>query len=741
MPSRKALAVAGVAGCVWLSSQRGRVLLEGRDVAPVPHVPRSLRVPRLLRRAGGNPRKSLSGALQSTDLWQLEPSPEAEETLPQAPKAQPFSADAVLRMASEGQSQRAGRWLETLLTRNFLELESMVNCFGALAVSYAREGNAGAAMRYLQRIRDVGGTPEAEIFRSLLEAFAEGEEPDPVKTESSLVLLQQMRRAGHAPDLDCCNAVLRSLGLRNSDPAAAARWMKNEMPQLGVEPDVGSIEILVEAYFLQGLRKGAASWLAQLRQPSMRLLAMFRDRLLQTDEGEDLRYYLNLPQLGGLRRSRQLVRRLLKKSSPAEAEAWLERCMGDGLEPDRSCFTRIATAWLSQGDAQRSALWFSRMVDAGHMKDEDTAAVLAEELKDDAGKPEAENATMVVLRLAQSGAVTAASTQLLNALAASEDVDGRAFEALLAALSTAGRAEEASEWFRRMIACGIEPGVKACCALVDAWGSRGEAPKAAELLEELEDQGRRLDRFAYTAAVAALADAGDCTRAEAWLNRAVARGYGADSAAYNALLKGLVRQRNFHSAEELLGTMRMERLLPNEITFTTILGGHAENGDEDQVKKWLETMKDSQVSPNEVTYEAIIGGLSKHSLQQAEAWFQKMKTEQFQPRVTTYNRLLAGCARARDLAAAQRWFKEMVQAKVKSDGVSYRTMMDVCAKVAAPQEALKYLRNMQQRMIKPNVVAWSSLLWACAAKGDSEALTLAKESLKEMKSNQRGAAQ
>lgn len=43
----------------------------------------------------------------------------------QAPKAQPFSADAVLRMASEGQSQRAGRWLETLLTRNFLELESL----------------------------------------------------------------------------------------------------------------------------------------------------------------------------------------------------------------------------------------------------------------------------------------------------------------------------------------------------------------------------------------------------------------------------------------------------------------------------------------------------------------------------------------------------------------------------------------------------------------------------------------
>ena len=30
----------------------------------------------------------------------------------------------------------------------------------------------------------------------------------------------------------------------------------------------------------------------------------------------------NLPQLGGLRRSRQLVRRLLKKSSPAEAEVW-----------------------------------------------------------------------------------------------------------------------------------------------------------------------------------------------------------------------------------------------------------------------------------------------------------------------------------------------------------------------------------------------------------------------------------
>eukprot|EP00435_Cladocopium_sp_Y103_P004191 s723_g1.t1 len=212
----------------------------------------------LLVQSGANSRLRKTGGATALDLATLHGHVDVVQFLSEAPRAQPFSADAVLRMASEGQSKRAGRWLETLLTRNLLELESMVNCFGALAVSYAREGNAGAAMRYLQRIRDVGGTPEAEIFRSLLEAFAEGEEPDPVKTESSLVLLQQMRRAGHAPDLDCCKAVLRSLGLRNQDPAAAARWMKNEMPQLGVEPDVESIEILVEAYFLQGLRKGVS---------------------------------------------------------------------------------------------------------------------------------------------------------------------------------------------------------------------------------------------------------------------------------------------------------------------------------------------------------------------------------------------------------------------------------------------------------------------------------------------------
>ena len=51
-----------------------------------------------------------------------------------------------------------------------------------------------------------------------------------------------------------------------------------------------------------------------------------------------------------------------------------------------------------------------------------------------------------------------ASTQLLTALAASQPVDASAFEALLAALSTAGRAEETTEWFRRLGACGIEPG-------------------------------------------------------------------------------------------------------------------------------------------------------------------------------------------------------------------------------------------------------------------------------------------
>jgi len=128
--------------------------------------------------------------LQSAELWQLEPSPKAEELRPEAPRAQPFSAEAVLRMAEEGQSQRAGRWLETLLNRGVLDSESMDNCFGAIALSYAREGNTGAAMRYLQRIRDAGRTPEADVYRQLLEAFAEGDEPDPAKTESALVLLQ-----------------------------------------------------------------------------------------------------------------------------------------------------------------------------------------------------------------------------------------------------------------------------------------------------------------------------------------------------------------------------------------------------------------------------------------------------------------------------------------------------------------------------------------------------------------------
>lgn len=43
----------------------------------------------------------------------------------EAPRAQPFSAEAVLRMAEEGQSQRAGRWLETLLNRGVLDSEPL----------------------------------------------------------------------------------------------------------------------------------------------------------------------------------------------------------------------------------------------------------------------------------------------------------------------------------------------------------------------------------------------------------------------------------------------------------------------------------------------------------------------------------------------------------------------------------------------------------------------------------------
>eukprot|EP00913_Durusdinium_trenchii_P027439 g25735.t2 len=145
---------------------------------------------------------SLSGALRSTELWQLEA----------APRARPFEADAVLRTAQAGDVTRAVRWLETLLSRGFLDTDSMDHCFGAIAVSFARQGNAGGALRYVQRIQTAGRRPEAEVFQESILALAEGEDPDPGKTETTLVLLQQMCRAGHAPDLDCCKAILRSLG-------------------------------------------------------------------------------------------------------------------------------------------------------------------------------------------------------------------------------------------------------------------------------------------------------------------------------------------------------------------------------------------------------------------------------------------------------------------------------------------------------------------------------------------------
>ncbi|CAJ1425404.1 unnamed protein product [Effrenium voratum] len=455
--------------------------------------------------------------------------------------------------------------------------------------------------------------------------------------------------------------------------------MENEMPLLGVEPDDESVEILVEAFFRQGLRKGAATWLARLRgKPSEDLLGVMREKLKETEE-DVLQYWLGQPKLAGLRRSRGLVRRLLQLSEVAQAEAWLERCLADGFEPDRLCFTDLAREWLQQGEPKRAALWLDRMVAEGLLPSREvTALVLAAGLEADASDSEkAEgDATQRVLRLAQSGRASEASAQLLEALAQGRLVQAPAFEALLAALAAGGRAEEASEWFQRMLACGIQPGVKACCALVDA---QAEPRKAAATLRRLEADGYALDHFAYTAVVAAFAGRGQCEEAEAWLVRLEER-FSSDQAAYNALLKGLVRRRNFTSAEDLLGRMATRQLRPNEISYTTILGGLAESGHAGQVAQWFDRMRAASLTPNAVTYNAIIGGLAKHKLEQAEEWLQRMKNSSIEPEVQTYNRLLAGCAEHKDLPRAEAWFQEMRKEKVP-DAVSYNTMINVCAKV------------------------------------------------------------
>ncbi|CAE7564582.1 unnamed protein product [Symbiodinium natans] len=198
---------------------------------------------------------------------------------------------------------------------------------------------------------------------------------------------------------------------------------------------------------------------------------------------------------------------------------------------------------------------------AGYDEDSQAAATLAAARILDQASSEA-NATARISQLAQTGRPQQAAQILLEELAASRAIEPSAFDTLIAAFATQGCAEEATEWFHRMAACGCKQGVKACSALVTAWTVRRDAAKAAEVLQELEEHGKDLDQYAYTSVISAFADKANTTAAKDWFDGMARKGFTPDVAAANAVLKSLV-QTNLSAAQSWLQSMPQQELSPS----------------------------------------------------------------------------------------------------------------------------------------------------------------------------------
>ncbi|CAE7416708.1 PGR3 [Symbiodinium sp. CCMP2592] len=462
---------------------------------------------------------SLTSALGAPELWM--PSSPSDSKIANR-KEEAFTAQAVLECAKSGDGRRAARWLEVMLSRGLLEEESSSLVFCAVAQALAQQGFGVAASRYLQRCMDMGQTPEAEVFRRVLLELEQGGATD--DANDFVLLHEQMRLAGHLPDLDCCKAVLRSLGEANESLDAAVRWVENEMPSCGVEPDDEAFEILFHACRREGRPERARGWLERMRtraeaEQSPQCIVRVLQEELQSEEVDALELWLSEPKLQELQRCRPLARRLLTRlaeTSPQQAEDWLDRLLSAGLEADRMCYSCIAKAWLETGDSSRSAAMVDRMVAAGFLPSREmTAAVLLAGYDDEKQAATEASADARVVDLAQTGRIHEAAQLLLEELAASRAVEASSFDKLIAAFGAKGYPEEATEWFHRMAACGLKQGVQASSALVTAWAVSGNPAKAAEVLKELEDQGKNLDQYAYTSVISAFADAANATASQA----------------------------------------------------------------------------------------------------------------------------------------------------------------------------------------------------------------------------------
>jgi len=362
---------------------------------------------------------------------------------------------------------------------------------------------------------------DSDVYLARLEEFAARGEVDAMED-----LLYDMVDEGEMPGVAHYNVLIRGCApVKNFDKAE--RWLFR-MKALAVEPDIHTFNALIGIVATNGDLEGAERWLKQIQdaglQPSL----------------ETFRLLLNAARVG-----RQTM----------AMEAWIERMMEGGITPDVACINEVIGAFAEAKRMRKVEEWLAIMQQTlritpdvesynlaigGYAETGDLSQAerLMQEMLDAGLQPDARSYTLLTGDGSYGRDLAVVKTWSERLKTSGVDVDASSYRAVIGAWAAAGHADEAEDWFARMVKEG-KATTEALALIVDTLVLSGGAEgfeTAQAWVDEVRTAGVEPTPAVYAALASADVFRGDFEQVEARLQQMEAEGVEMDADSLAALL-------------------------------------------------------------------------------------------------------------------------------------------------------------------------------------------------------------
>ncbi|CAM9509758.1 unnamed protein product [Ectocarpus sp. 4 AP-2014] len=275
-------------------------------------------------------------------------------------------------------------------------------------------------------------------------------------------------------------------------------------------------------------------------------------------------------------------------------------------------------------------------------------------------------------------------------------VEQKAYNTILAALSRAGKWEEAVLLLKEMETRGIQRDAVSYACLIAACGRGMQWERALISLAEMRDVGIKANSFVYSAAIDACAKGRQWQKALILLrDMEVVDGLPANLICYNAAADACGKAGRPGEALALLAKMQKVGIKPNEVSYLSVISACSRVGDWKRALLLLDEMIVMGVQPDLKCYCSAITACGKGGRwKQALGLLNMMHKDGPPPNDYCYNAAISACGKSGQWREAKDLLSTMRDRGVPPDLISYNSAIDACGKGGRWEEGLKIFVGM-----------------------------------------------